>query len=732
MEYWAHSVEGTDKTSWQPLKEHLLQVAERTRTFGAGFGAGDIAWLAGICHDLGKYSREFQRRLEDARIRVDHSTAGATVAACKYGPFGRLVAYAIAGHHGGLPDGGNDQEEGSLEYRLSRRDLCDFSAYTAEIELPNTISSPPLSPTTRTGGFSAAFFARMLFSCLVDADFLDTERFLEPRKSQYRDGGESLSALEERLSRHLRELTASAPPTLVNRKRAEVLEDCLAAAEKAQGLFSLTVPTGGGKTLSSLAFALKHARFHGLERIIYVIPFTSIIDQNAKVFRRALGPDPVLEHHSNVIHWKEGEDGRLATRIELAEENWDMPLVVTTNVQFFESLFSNRPSRCRKLHNVAGSVVILDEAQMLPLEYLEPCITALYELVANYRATVVLCSATQPALDGLFPNGVRPHEIVRNPSELYEALKRVEVNNCGSLDNEKITAKLRSEEQILCIVNTRAHAREIFEELGPADGHYHLSAAMCPIHRTEKLDEIRARLRDGEICRVVSTQLIEAGVDVDFPVVMRAVAGIDSIAQAAGRCNREGKLDRGRVVVFKPAGGEGMSHVWFRRTASIAATILETSQDPLDLSSVECYFKDLYFYEGKDHCTTDHGSGLDAYGIMRKIEIEAHRLNFPFREVADLFKIIGDDTVGVIIPFDCNCKRLIDDVRTNGISRDLGRQLQPYSVSVRFWEYRLLLEAGALEQIGGLDVLRDTNLYDNSYGLVLPVDDGKGGGSWIV
>lgn len=733
MGFWAHSLESADKDCWQFLHEHLMGVARRAKAFASYFGAEEAAWIAGMCHDLGKYSDEFQRRLEDPRIRVDHATPGATVAVSKYGTVGRLIAYAVAGHHGGIPDGGNDLEEGTLSYRVARKSLCDFSAYATEIQLPDAVSRPPLSPTAKWPGFSVAFFVRMLFSCLVDADFLDTEQFLQPSKSLLRDGAEPLHVLEERLSDYMRKKTSAAAPTYVNRKRAEVLEDCLAAAERSPGLFSLTVPTGGGKTLSSLSFALKHARLHGFRRVIYVIPFTSIIDQNAQVFREAVGAGAVLEHHSNLVRPKDDLYQETATRLELAEDNWDMPLVVTTNVQFFESLFSNRPSRCRKLHNIAGSVVILDEAQMLPLELLIPCVAALYELAENYGTTIVLCSATQPALDGLFPAGVRPREIVRDPSGLYEALRRVEVYDRGTLGKDDIASELRGCEQALCIVNTRAHARQVFECLGEGEGHYHLSAAMCPVHRSKRLGEIRARLRDGRICRVVSTQLIEAGVDVDFAVVMRAVTGIDSIAQAAGRCNREGKLERGRVLVFTPADGEGMSHVWFRRTASIAAAILDRQDDPLALGSVESYFRDLYFYEGESLRAGNQISGLDAHGIMREFEIEASRLNFPFRKVADLFKLIGDDSVGVIVPYDCQCKSLLERVKLEGISREVGRRVQQYSVSIRFWEYRQLQDVGALEQIGGLEVLRDMRLYDEDFGLVLPSSTGiQGGDGWIV
>lgn len=723
MNYYAHSLDNADKSRWQPLKDHLVAVAEQAKSFASAFGAEEFGWIAGALHDAGKYSKDFQMRLEDPRLRVDHSTAGASIAAERYRSPGRVLAYAVAGHHGGIPDGGDVAAEGTLAYRISAQPIFDGSAYASEVELPPLPPKLSLRPQTGRVGFSIAFFTRMLFSCLVDADFLDTERFMDTATSLARGGAPGIAALQARFEHYMQQKIANAPATHVNQLRAWVLRDCLAAAQHKPGLFTLTVPTGGGKTLSSLAFALRHALIHGLGRVIYVIPFTSIIEQNARVFREAVGTDAVLEHHSNVVRRDCCESEGLARRLDLAEENWDMPLVVTTNVQFFESLFSNRSSRCRKLHNIARSVVILDEAQMLPVELLEPCVAALVELVCNYGATIVLCSATQPALDGLFPKGMNAREIVHDPVALYKALKRVDVSNKGKLGNNEVAVKILRHRQALCIVNTRAHARQLFEHIGNQQGHYHLSAAMCPVHRAQRLEEIRARLRDDAPCRVVSTQLIEAGVDVDFPVVVRAIAGIDSIAQAAGRCNREGMRDRGEVLVFWPAGGEGMTHVWFRRTASIAAPIIEQSDDPLALEAVERYFRDLYFYEG---------ARLDAHEIIPKLEIGAKSLNFPFEEISRLFRVIGEDTLGIVIPFDDECRRLLAQARAAGLSRRLVRRLQPYTTSVRVWEHEQLRDVGALEDVAGLTVLRDMRFYDDRYGLELTDIKGGGDGCWIV
>lgn len=707
MAYHAHSIEGRPKEEWQLLKDHLKMVSELSSNFASAFGESELGEIVGLLHDIGKYSKEFQRRLDDPRVRVDHSSAGARLAMAKYDPsFGRIIAYAIAGHHGGLQDGGTGEIEGTLAYRLKHKDLADYSRYKSEIEPPEKQSKLGIVPQQERLGFSVSFLIRMLYSCLVDADFLDTERFYDARKSAVRAEKPNIETLAISLQAHLSELTRKAPKTKVNETRAQVLEDCLKAAKNEKGLYTLTVPTGGGKTLSSLAFALEHAMRHGLERVIYVIPFTSIIEQNADVFRDAVGLEGVLEHHSNVI--RDGSDyaPEINKKLELAEENWDMPLVVTTNVQFYESLFSNKVSRCRKLHNIAQSVIILDEAQTLPVELLKPCIAALVELVTNYGSTVVLCSATQPALEGLIPRNIRSREITSDPETLYKELKRVRVNNCGKISNQELAEAIIELDQVLCIVNIRAHARSIFELIGEVEGHYHLSAAMCPVHRSQKLAEIRARLERGLPCRVISTQLIEAGVDIDFPVVYRSIAGVDSIAQAAGRCNREGKQRQGQVFVFIPKEGEGLDHIWFKRTSSITAPLLD-EEDLLSLEVVNKYFRELYFYES---------ARLDEYRILDKLEEGRRSLNFPFQEVADLFRIINEDTYSIVIPFNDNADRLLAQAEFV-LPRDVLRGLQRYVVSVRPWECKKLMDGGALKKVGNLLVLQDMSLYDLNYGL---------------
>jgi len=716
--YFAHSTEDPNKGDWQPLDRHLDEVARRCGEFTSRFGAEPWGKVCGLLHDLGKFSQEFQARLEGGR-RVDHATAGARKVVEVFKPgFGRLLAYAIAGHHSGLPDGGvdggarRDTLSGRLDpVKINVPEIRDFQSVLDAVpaELPQ--------PSISRNGFSCAFFIRMLFSSLVDADFLDTEAWLTRDRAGLRGGYPTVPELLKQLDQHLDTICCSDTP--VNQRRAEVLAKCREAAGLKPGIFSLTVPTGGGKTLSSLAFALRHAELYGLERVVYAIPYTSIIEQNAAVFRNALGelgPAAVLEHHSNYQPLLEDEEDETspALRMRLAAENWDAPVVVTTNVQLFESLFASRGSRCRKLHNLVRSVVILDEAQMLPTALLQPCLSALRELAANYGATVVLCTATQPALHrahylpcGFAESEVR--EIVPNHQELYEALRRVDVAHVGGLSDEEVVRRVSVRRQALCIVNTRAHARKLFEALGPDDGHFHLSALLCPAHRAEKLSVIRERLAAGEPCRVISTQLVEAGVDVDFPVVLRAAAGIDSVAQAAGRCNREGKLPQhGDVTVFDPECGLPPSY--FRRTADVGALTVRAFSDLLSPDAVRHYFTHLYSFEGAD--------GLDTKGILRRLEENARSLSFPFREIAEDFRVIDSDMDSLIIAYDERARNLIRELRHTDFPAGTARKLQRYTVQIYRRTLGTLKAAGVVETLADrFHVLTNDCLYDGDLGL---------------
>ncbi|MEE4377488.1 MAG: CRISPR-associated endonuclease Cas3'', partial [Candidatus Competibacteraceae bacterium] len=637
-------VRQTEDGQWleHALQDHLSAVAQLAGCFATTFSSSDWAYLAGLWHDLGKYRPEFQKyirtasgydldaHIETTRGKVDHSTAGAIHACQQLGHAGRILAYLIAGHHAGLPDWDGDQAGASvLSVRLRKEELLQGALSQ---NIPDPIQNPPKPATKPSKGADPAFWIRMLFSCLVDADFLDTEAFMDPQKAADRQGYAALTQLLTVFDEYMTQIGQGAEPTVVNRVRAEVLNRCREQAEQPPGLFSLTVPTGGGKTLSSLAFALRHAVKHGKRRIIYVIPYTSIIEQTADVFRRIFGND-VLEHHSNLDSTDETARSRVAC------ENWDAPLIVTTSVQFFESLFACRTSRVRKLHNIVNSVVVLDEAQLLPPDFLRPILRSIQELSRYYGVSMVLCTATQPALgryntfdfkldEGL--DGVR--EITASPIELHDRLRRVAVKLPADLHEtetwESLAGRLQNHETVLCVVDRRDDCRTL-HQLMP-QGTLHLSGLMCGQHRSAVIAEIKNRLCNKEPVRVISTQLIEAGVDVDFPVVYRALAGLDSIAQAAGRCNREGKLpELGQVVVFVPPKPAPVGHLRQAQDCG-RQMLLQGLADPLAPEHFIPYFRQLYW--GK-------GDGLDRHDVLTDLKPNKH-LEFLFSSAARKFRII--------------------------------------------------------------------------------------------
>ncbi len=725
MLHYGHSGSEISKSDWQLLIDHLEGVASMASNFAEPFGGDKMAYLAGMLHDIGKYSPEFQRRLEGSPEKVDHTSAGAQEAVRLYGDrWGRMLAYLIIGHHGGIPDW-DDASPSSVFARLNKADLKDFSPWEREVKTQITDFKPvaKIKSEKKIQYYQLANYIRMLYSCLVDADFLDTEKAFGSPNADSRGLTTPLPDLLKRMEERLASLSSCAKDTPINRRRKDILNQCIAAAESPQGMFTLTVPTGGGKTLSSMTFALKHALCHGMKRIIYVIPYTSIIEQNAKVFKDIFGEHNVLEHHSNYAFDDLTDTGEEATdvrnlSIRLATQNWDAPIIVTTSVQFFESFFSNKPSKCRKLHNVANSVVILDEAQMLPVELLKPSVALLGDLVMNYQTTVVLCTATQPSLNPYLPSSIQVKEIMDSPRELYETFRRVRVELVGEdeLTDTDLAERIRQHSQALCIVNTRNHASRLFQELGECEGRYHLSARMCPVHRREKLSEIRQSLMNGLPCKVISTQLIEAGVDVDFPVVYRSMAGIDSIAQSAGRCNREGRLKSGIVYAFEPE-KHGIPKGYMGLTASKAREVFRNHADPLSLEAVESYFCNLYETQGDQ---------LDNKGILQLHKGGGEEFEFPFQEIAKSYQLIENGMKALIIPYtsehsEHEAEGLIQAIRHVKYPGALLKRLQKYTVQVYPFEFKMLQDAGAVECIQeGFYVLTDLELYSMEFGLQIP------------
>lgn len=749
MRYYAHSGRQADRSDWQLLQEHLRAVAELAQKHAQVFGGADWAHLAGLLHDLGKYSDAFQKRLSGSDQRADHSTAGAKLViehlSQVLGPQGRLLAkplaFVIAGHHAGLANGVDDgHERSTLQQRMGATFGIDIpeldGVWQTEVQLPQGLAVPqirPHYPATKYPNFGLAFFTRMLFSCLIDADRIDTENHARytagqpPLASDY----PAVEVLQAQVSRYLDHMAASAQATEVNNLRQHILRHALSQASLKPGLFSLTVPTGGGKTLTSLAFGLDHAVQHQKRRLIYVIPFTSIIEQTADVFRKALGEHhtAVLEHHSAFDRDKlpgeleKSSASRKADyrdKLRLAMDSWDAPIVVTTAVQFFESLFSDRPSQCRKLHNIAGSVIVLDEAQTLPLKLLRPVMAAIDELVLNYGCSVVLCTATQPALKAsdAFHNGFQDvREIAPDPEALFVKLRRTKVLSLGPQTDEQLVAQLCDREQVLMIVNNRRHARVLFDAIAQEPGAYHLTTAMCAEHRSLKLAEIRQRLKDGLPCRLVATSLIEAGVDVDFPSVFRAEAGLDSIAQAAGRCNREGRraLESSEVFVFQTPDWKAPPEL-AQLAAPMRSILRNHAGDVLAPTALKSYFQQVY---------NDRGSELDGQGIL-KMHRETKHFDYPFQNIARAFRMIDSHMLPIIVPFDDTARDNLDLLRRlpeNMSVSGPSKKLQRYVVQVPERAFGQLVKLGAVAPIspdrfgGQFYELVAGSLYSDSAGL---------------
>lgn len=699
----------TDDGRIHRLEDHLNDTAHLASSFAVLFGCADWGRLAGLWHDLGKYSSEFQQYLLDGGPKSEHAVIGALHAVQQFKGLGRIFAYLIAGHHTGLPDWDSDDDMGaSLKQRLGKTDLLDriqcldVPADLLHHALPMEKPGPPASE------LAASLWLRMLFSCLVDADFLDTEAFFDKQQGEKRKGFPDLAVLFELFENFMAEKQAMAQPTPVNSLRAKILQQCCAVAASPSGFFSLTVPTGGGKTLSSMAFALHHATGHKKHRIIYVIPYTSIIEQTADQFRQIFG-EAVVEHHSNVINQ---DDDKEAYCLRLASENWDAPLVVTTTVQFFESLFASRTSRCRKLHNIVNSVVILDEAQLLPPDFLNPILEALKELQKNYGVTVLFCTATQPSLgahksvnfDFKGIEGIT--EIMPDPQGLHNALKRTTIHllrDLAPVSWNELSRELTTHNSVLCIVNRRDDARTLWELM--PEGTIHLSALMCGSHRADKIREIKVRLAAGLPTRVISTQLVEAGVDLDFPVVYRAAAGLDSIAQAAGRCNREGLRERGDVYIFTPPSRIPAGHM--RQAAQIGMRLLaECDVDPLAVKQFENFFREFYWMQG---------NRLDKQNIIGLLRNDPE-LKFSFRTAARKFQLIDEAAqASVIVRYEND--DLFALLQRQGPDRWLLRRLQRSVVNLPRYLHQKLLADGTIRELHqGVFVQAHSSMYHKDLG----------------
>lgn len=704
-DFYAHTPVGDGE--WHDLVAHLDRTAKRAGLNAAKFGAGELARLAGLWHDIGKFNPEFQeylRKCYEAALNGDKTPRSGSVPHAVYGAvlareFLQMLAPIIHGHHMGLQKFGNVQEATErLEVQQTYKEILPVARNNVEgldFEGDWRALIPNIPEDPREMELFTEFLLRMVFSALVDADFIDTETHFDLEQSARRGISLRPERLWEVLVRDQEEITSAAKPTPVNEVRGEVYRECLRAAELPQGVFRLAVPTGGGKTRSGLAFALKHAAEHGLDRVVVAIPYTSIIEQTAGTYRdifRELGESAVLEHHSAVRRDEDAyprrspeETERLEeaqVRVRLATENWDAPLVVTTMAQLFESLFANRTSRCRRLHNLVRSVIVLDEVQTLPTSLLKPILSVLRELTRCYGVTVVLCTATQPALDEQSPHlegfadvaDIVPEKLaVRHFASLRRVEYEVPQEKWSWEEVAEHWLEASPERRAMAVLNTRKDALAVLGEL-EGEPALHLSTRLCGAHRRDVLEEVRRRLKAGEPCLLVATQVVEAGVDLDFPVVFRALGPLDRIAQAAGRCNREGALPgKGRVVVFQPAEGSMPPGEEYRSGTDEARMMLEREGFDLhDPNVFREYFRLLY-----------GDVSLDAKGIqeLRK------QLDYP--EVASRFRLIDGVSVPVIVRYngpdqDQNKarERTIERIRHTGLWAGDHRRLQPYVVSL--------------------------------------------------
>jgi CRISPR-associated endonuclease/helicase Cas3 len=769
----AHTPNASDV--WHDLQEHLQGVAELAKTYAAKFGASELGYYAGLWHDLGKYNPDFQKYLLECHQQKQvgkqskkrgpaHAIYGAILAEeLKCAP----LSFLIAGHHAGLAD------QSDLKNQLKKPDIQPHYQkvlQSALQEIPDLkqINTQQLRYYFQPFGkdkIAAELYLRMLFSCLIDADRLDTEQFSNPDDYKLRQkyaNNVSITQLWEVFQQKQNQFTQAkqntAPQNTVNLVRAEVYEKCLEASEWESGVFRLCVPTGGGKTRSGLAFALKHAVLKGKDRVIFAVPYTSIIEQTVDVYRseifKKIGANALLEHHSAIeVESKlktldEEKQLEIDENIEsikaqakLATQNWNARLIVTTTVQLFESLFSHTPKKCRKLHNLANSVIVLDEVQTLPIGLLSPIVSVLKELVERYGVSVVLCTATQPALAGntpYFKETFKPEQ-VRNivPDELasehFKTLRRVTyyIPKAGETWTwEQLTQSVRSHSSALVVLNTRRDALAVLDALGvelssldqfPANTVtriistapiLHLSTLLCGEHRRVVLAEVRRRLAKQEVCTLVSTQVVEAGVDLDFPVVYRALGPMDRIVQAAGRCNREGKLpDLGKVIVFDPSEGSQPPNGEYSKAMKVARDILQAPDfDESELHQpgiFEQYFQEIY-----PLVATAEGE-LDSKGI------QSLRQDWNFRQVGEKFKLIDDNSAPVIIQYDQKVTDLLEQIRHRGIWASDRLRLQPYIINLpkRVFDRTETRQ----ELIPGSNLWLWTGSYDPIYGIPLYV-----------
>lgn len=709
MEYIGHT---SDDGRKQLLLDHLNGTSKLCRENANEFWA-DIAEFVGQIHDIGKYTSDFQKRINGAEnIRVEHAICGAKeVAKAPPKSYVPMIEYCVAGHHSGLPDGGTkvDGEEDSTLHGRMKRKTGDYSAYENEVKLeyPKDNLRELFDVSNQREIIERySFFTRYLFSCLTDADFIDTERFVTPNTDRGIDGD-----FQKAYEKVCKKLNSFKIETKLQESRSIIQEQVYKSVESNANVYTLNMPTGSGKTLCSIRAALKTAIENKKKRIIYVIPYVSIIEQTAKVFEDIFGDVlPVLQHHSNYDFdddKNEDENEITSEKLKRSCENWDAKLIVTTNIQFFESLYHYKGRRLRKLHNLADSVIIFDEIHMLPIDYIQPCLRAIGYVTKYLNSTAILMSATMPNYDKFmerYMSGVKIENAVKDTS-LFNVFDKCRYEYIGKCELASLEEKAQEYDNALIIVNKRKTARELYDMC--SGNKYHLSTYMTPLHRSEIIAKIKEDIKNGINTTVISTSLIEAGVDLDFKAVFREIAGIDNILQSGGRCNREGKMDMGDVFVFETDGGKGEIQLKSNITRNLFEEFDNISTD----KCIEEYYSRLFAFNDGN---IDKSTITSLMGENLKFD------EIPFRMYAENFKFIKNQVIGIVIPRDEN-KDLIEQLRYGKLS--VKRKLQQYSASVHIWELEEMIKEGIIEQLDcGVCILANTDYYKSDVGLTLEND----------
>ena len=710
MKYIAHKTDSKQQT----ILEHLTETAKLAQTFAKPFHAKKQAEITALLHDIGKYSHEFQCHINGEKINVDHSTAGcfacyqlanqtnqATVLAS---------SFAIAGHHVGIPNLGyktdttNDTTLLARIKRAKNKEIPNYEDYKKEI---NNLQIPQWKNISDSDFKSNAFYTRMLYSCLVDANFLNIEKFYKNNNRNYKHN--DMHVLLKKLHNYINQRLISVEIEHINKYRSKILKKCMDAGLKhSKNIATLTAPTGSGKTIASLAYALEKVINKNMNRIIYVIPYTSDIKQISKLFKNIFGKKNILEDYNDVIHNNRNHKKSLMTK---ALENWDAPIIITTNVQFFESIYSNKPSKCRKLHNIANSLIIFDEPQTLPLHVLNDCVYAITQLVENYECSAVLCTATQPALNSIIKNinkDIKIEEICPEHLSQDTIFKRVSFEN-KSLTNEELCKEIIEKNHVLCITNTKEQAETLYQMIKNIEpnGCYYLSTQMCAKHRRNMINKIKQHQKDLQNgstnipCRVISTSIIEIGVDVDFPKVYREKSGLDSILQSAGKCNRNGLYDINKSIV----------------------TIFETNETiPQPIRKQTNVFNQIC----NKYKNIDEPSAIEEYFIQWR-KLAGHKNNnentmqaYEFKTIAKNFHIIDEKIITVYVPYNDTAINLLTKIGTKKATEQDYRKLSCYGVPICEEEYEKLLSKGIIDIIDeNLFVINNKNNYTDEIGLII-------------